>query len=96
MSQPRSIDSQPRLSEGPTAAVTVKFGPRELEFIQLRYGQALPIKVVAERMGIELRTVKYYSYMLLMKFSIYPAKGKEAIHAIEATKLLVKHGFIQV
>ena len=96
MSIPRSIDSQPRLSEGPQDISTLRLGPRESEFIELRYGQVLPIKTVAERMNITERTVKYYSFSLFLRFNLTPPSGNDPTHTIRITKLLIKYGFIKV
>jgi predicted DNA-binding protein (UPF0251 family) len=89
------MDSKPRLSQGPPKVTAeVHFSPRELEFIELRYGQALSMKEIAERMGVAKRTIAHFSNIMLLKLNIAATGGRDAPHIITITKFLVKNGFI--
>jgi DNA-binding NarL/FixJ family response regulator len=75
--------------------VKVKFPPRELEFIKLRYQDELPYKDVAVAMNVSLRTVHFYAANVYMRLNVTRDKGNEGPSAIRATKLLIRHGYVE-
>jgi DNA-binding NarL/FixJ family response regulator len=86
-----------RLSQGPPKLVTdVKFTPRELEYLDLRYQQELYVKEIADKMNVSERMVKYYSMRVYLKIGILSMVGDNAHRAIVTTKILAKNGFIKL
>jgi predicted DNA-binding protein (UPF0251 family) len=77
------------LPQGPPKLVMeVRFSPRELEFIRLRYGIEKSLKEIAAAMNVSLRTAKSYSEVIGRKL------GQFGGSQIRITKILIRHGFI--
>lgn len=91
------IESKPRLSQGPPDVSTqVRFSKREMEFIELRYGQVLTRKELSSIMGISERTAKYYSINVFLKLNLDTNNVNKTACIITVTKFLIKNGFIKL
>ena len=79
----------------PKPPLTVRFTPREMEFIQLRFGQLKAIKEISAIWGVSISTAKNHSSMIYRKLDI-PCNATDSPTAIiAATKKLITLGYIQ-
>jgi len=72
------------------------FTPREMEFIEYRYGQCLAVKTVAVKMGITLRTAKYFTGRVLARLGLSFELGSESPAALNAMKKLIRMGIVSL
>lgn len=78
----------------PKPPLTVRFTPRELEFIELRYGQLKAVKEISTIWGVSIGTAKNHSSMIYRKLDI-PCNATDSPTAIiAATKKLIALGYI--
>jgi DNA-binding NarL/FixJ family response regulator len=80
----------------PKPKLEVHFTPRELEFIELRYGQVKAHKEIAAQWGISFRTVNWMAAMVLMKLGIQDQGHDVPTALISATKKLIAMGYIEI
>lgn len=82
-----------KLPQGPRIMVELRFTPRELELIELRYGKCLSEKEIAAAWGVTKRIVGFHNSNVGLKLGINGLGSCSAFHII-ATKRLIKLGFI--
>ena len=86
-----------RLPKGPPPVmVELRFTPRELEYIDLRFGQILSLEKVAQEMKICRRTVQWFSEKIYMRLGMMPEGAGRYENTIRITKLLIKLGFVKL
>lgn len=90
------MNRSPVLPKGPPPKLRVAFTPRELEFIELRYGQDLQIREIAETMNISTRMARLFSQIVFSRLGISEMGTGNMAEIIKATKRLVKYGFIKL
>jgi DNA-binding NarL/FixJ family response regulator len=87
----------PKLPTGPPQLpLEVRFTPRELEYIELRYGQLKGQKEIATLWGVHVNTIKTHSKMVLMKLDTRIGKYDQTTAIIGATKKLILLGYIKL
>jgi DNA-binding NarL/FixJ family response regulator len=88
----------PVLSQGPPLfTLEVRLSPRELQFVELRFGQCLGYKEIASQMNIVERTAKNYAQTIYLKLGVCALGsigGSTAV--IKATKILLAKGIINL
>jgi DNA-binding NarL/FixJ family response regulator len=80
----------------PKPKLEVHFTPRELEFIELRYGQVLANKEIAAQWKISTRTVNWMSSVVLMKLGIQDQGHDIYTALITSLKKLIAMGYIKI
>lgn len=76
--------------------IEVKMSPSEKDFIQLRYGQMLSLKEVADKMGISHRNVRLVSVNVMRKLHIPRSFSGATTSVIMATRIFLKAGMIEL
>lgn len=79
----------------PKTPLTVRFTPRELEFIELRYGQLKALKEICTIWGVSMSTAKNHSSMIYRKLDISCNVIDSPTAVIAATKKLIALGYIK-
>ena len=79
----------------PKTPLTVRFTPRELEFIELRYGQLKALKEICTIWGVSISTAKNHSSMIYRKLDISCNVIDSPTAVIAATKKLIALGYIK-
>jgi len=77
-----------------TAQLSVRLAKRELEFIELRYGQVKSLKEVAHEMHISMSTAKAYSAAIHAKLDSDGSGFDQTGRTIRTVKRLIEHGYI--
>lgn len=80
----------------PQLPLVIRFTPRELEYIELRFGQLKAQKEIAVQWCVHVNTVKAHSKMVLMKLDTRTGKYDQSTAMIAATKKLILLGYVKL
>ena len=75
---------------------TKLFTQRELQFVELRYGQCLTWKEISAEMNISLRMVRWYSEKIHQRLELKRESGHQLRASLIAMKMLIGFGYIKV
>lgn len=80
----------------PEAKLEVRFTMRELEFIELRYGQAQAYKEIAASWNLSASYVRNLGAIIFAKLGLQGFGNDAYILQILATKRLIELGYVQL